>query len=38
MMSVERCKHGMIKGQCGICKKWDIKSWTKREESEKKED
>ena len=34
MLSNERCKHGMIKGQCGVCKKWTANSWSKKEETD----
>jgi hypothetical protein len=34
MMSNERCMHGMLKGQCGVCQRWDDNSWPKKEESE----
>jgi hypothetical protein len=32
-MSNERCMHGMLKGQCGICQRWNDKSWMKKEVS-----
>ena len=34
MLSNDRCKHGMIKGQCGVCKQWTANSWSKKEDSE----
>ena len=34
MMSNKRCMHGMLKGQCGVCQRWDDNSWPKKEESE----
>jgi len=26
----DRCMHGMIKGQCGICRKWSERSHAKK--------
>ena len=32
-MAIERCKHGMIKNQCGVCRKWEERHWTQKEET-----
>jgi hypothetical protein len=31
MSKNDRCMHGMLKGQCGICKKWEARSLIKQE-------